>query len=106
MLAMQSLDNFRLSTYGLENGGLFHKKQQMLQSEQEMNDGNTSLVYQDSLTRRQEFCNIVNSIWGLNIWCEEVETSEGYGNERDDLNSKKEVEDGNNSGQDDSDVRE
>ena len=26
MLAMQSLDNFRLSTYGLENGGLFEKK--------------------------------------------------------------------------------
>ena len=27
LMAMQSLDNFRLSTYGLENGGLFEKKQ-------------------------------------------------------------------------------
>lgn len=26
LMAMQSLDNFRLSTYGLENGGLFEKK--------------------------------------------------------------------------------
>ena len=73
MLSLQSLDNFRLSTYGLENGGLFQKKQQMLQAEQAMNGGNVGLVMQDSLTIRQEFCDIVNSIWGLGI---SVEPSE------------------------------
>ena len=74
MLSMQSLDNYRLSTYGLENGGLFQKKAHILEAEQAVNGGNVGLVYQDSLTRRQEFCDIVNSIWGLGIWCEPSES--------------------------------
>jgi len=74
MLAMQSLDNFRLSTYGLENGGLFQKKAHMLEAEQAVNGGNVGLVYQDSLTRRQNFCDIINSIWGLGIWVEPSES--------------------------------
>ena len=108
MLALQSLDNFRLSTYGIANGGLFQKKQQMLQSEQEMNGGNVGLVYQDSLTIRQTFCDIVNSIWGLNIWCDQVETNEVNMNERDDIDRTKneEVSDEYNSGSNDSTVRE
>ena len=69
MLAMQSLDNFRLSTYGLENGGLFEKKAHITNAELGTNNSPVSMVYQDSLTLRQEFCLIVNSIWGLNIWC-------------------------------------
>lgn len=73
MLAMQSLDNFRLSTYGLENGGVFEKKAHTLGAEQQMNASNTGLVYQDGLSIRQNFCNIVNSIWGLGIWCEPSE---------------------------------
>ena len=35
--------------------------------------GQQSRVYQDGLTIRQNFCDIVNAIWGLGIW---VETSE------------------------------
>ena len=72
LLTMQSLDNYRLGLYGLENGGLFRKKAQMLQSEQAMAGENASvgLVMQDSLTLRQNFCDIVNSIWGLGIWCD------------------------------------
>ena len=69
LLAMQALENFRLSTYGLENGGLFEKKAHKLEEEQEMNDSTVGLVYEDGLAIRQNFCNIVNSIWGLNIWC-------------------------------------
>ena len=80
MLAMQSLDNFRLSTYGLENGGLFEKKQHILESENQVNQSNVGLILQDGLSIRQNFCNIVNSIWGLNIWCEPSE------NETTDLN--------------------
>lgn len=74
LLSMQALDNFRLSTYGLDNGGLFQKKSHMLEAEQRMNSSNIGLIMQDGLTNRQEFCNIINSIWGLGIWCEVSET--------------------------------
>lgn len=77
MLALQSLDNFRLSGYGLDNGGLFQKKAHMLQSEQDVNNTNIGLIYQDGLTIRQNFCNIVNSIWNLGIWCEPAENQVG-----------------------------
>lgn len=70
LLYMQAMDNYRLSLYGLKNGGLFQKKSHMLEAEQNMNDGNVGLVYQDGLTIRQRFCDIVNSIFGLGIWCE------------------------------------
>ena len=69
LLAMQSLDNYRLSLYGLDNGGLFQKKSHMLEAEQAMNTGNTGLVFRDSLQCRQDACTIINSIWGLNMWC-------------------------------------
>lgn len=70
LLYMQALDNYRLSLYGLKNGGLFQKKSHMLEAEQDMNDGNVGLVYEDGLTIRQRFCDIVNSITELGIWCE------------------------------------
>lgn len=90
LVAAQALDSFRLSLYGLPNGGLFQKKAHMLEAEQNMNSGTASLVLQDSLTNRQTFCNIVNSIWGLGIWCDINETitqmdkdgdGDAYGNE-------------------------
>ena len=70
LLAMQSLDNYRLSLYGLDNGGLFQKKSHMLEAEQEMNTGNIGLIQRDSLQYRQDFCTIANSLWGLDMWCE------------------------------------
>ena len=70
LLAMQSLDSFRLSLYGLDSGGIFQKKAHMLEAEQEMNAGNTGLVLQDSLNLRQNFATICNSIWGTAIWVE------------------------------------
>lgn len=69
LLAMQSLDNFRLSTYGLENGGLFQKKSHMLEAEQKTNSGMNSLVMRDCLYRRQHACNIINSVWGTGTYC-------------------------------------
>ena len=77
LMYMQALDNFRLSLYGLQTGGLFQKKSHMLESEQQMNEGNVGLVYQDGLTLRQKFCDIVNSIWGLGISCEASEVVTG-----------------------------
>lgn len=69
LLAMQALDNFRLSMYGIDNGGLFQKKAHELQSEADMAGGAVGLVYQDGLSIRQHFCDVVNSIWDTQIWC-------------------------------------
>lgn len=77
LMAMQALDNFRLSNYGIENGGLFEKKAHTLESEQAMNTGNTGIVYQDGLTIRQRFCCIANSLWGTAMWCEATEQAMG-----------------------------
>lgn len=75
LLAMQSLDNLRLSFHGAKNGGLFQKKAHMLGAEQEMNESNASRVLDDRLYQRQRFCDIVNSIWNLGIYCEPAETT-------------------------------
>lgn len=83
MLALQSLDNFRLSTYGLDNGGLFQKKSHMLEAEQEMNAGNTGLVAEDGLRNRQKFATIVNSIFGSAMWCEPSECTIGMDRDGD-----------------------
>lgn len=77
LLAMQSLDNYRLSLYGLDNGGLFQKKSHMLEAEQEMNNGNVGLIMRDGLQNRQDFCTLCNSLYGLNMWCEVSETALG-----------------------------
>ena len=77
LLALQSLDNFRLSGYGIDNGGLFEKKSHELQSQADLNGGPVGLVLQDGLSIRQNFCNIVNSIWDLDIWCEPAENIKG-----------------------------
>ena len=69
LLSLQSLDNLRLGTYGIDNGGLFQKKAHMLESESQGNQGNVKTVFQDGLSVRQHFCNIVNSIWGTSLWC-------------------------------------
>ena len=74
LLAMQSLDNYRLGLYGIENGGIFQKQQHILQIEQQMNAGNVGLKLRDGLQYRQEAASIANSIWGTQIWCEVSET--------------------------------
>ena len=83
MLALQSLDNFRLSLYGLDNGGLFQKKSHMLEAEQEMNAGNTGLVAEDGLRNRQYGATIANTIWGTSIWVEPSESTIGIDRDGD-----------------------
>lgn len=82
LLAMQALDNFRLSTYGLDNGGLFQKKSHILEAEQEMNSGCVGLINDDGLQNRQEFCTIINSVWAGSpdidfMWCVPNEVTMG-----------------------------
>ena len=74
MVALQGLDNLRLSMLGLDNGGIYEKKTVVTDSQMMMNYSPTSLIYQDGLTLRQNFCDIVNSLWGLGIWCEASES--------------------------------
>lgn len=73
MLAMQSLDNFRLSTYGISNGGLFEKKAHELNAENEMSNNINSLVLQDGLDIRKHFCEVANKVYNLNIQVESCE---------------------------------
>jgi len=97
MLAMQSLDNLRLSGYGIDNGGLFEKKAHELQTEADLNGGPVGLVLQDGLSIRQNFCNIVNSIWGIGMWCEPAENIMGADVNGDGLVYDRNIE-GENSG--------
>ena len=73
LLAMQALDNYRLSTHGLSNGGLFLKRAHMLEGEQEMQNSATSHVLIDGLERRLEFCDIANSVFGTQMYVEITE---------------------------------
>ena len=102
LLAMQALENLRLSTYGLENGGLFEKKAHKLETEQDMNDSTVGLVYADGLAIRQNFCNIVNSIWGTSIWCDVSESVIGSDIDGDGL--AYDENNGENSGEENSPV--
>ena len=77
LLTLQALDNYRLSLYGMDNGGLFQKKSHMLEAEQKMNTGNSGIILQDGLKQRVDFCDIANSIWGTSIYCEINETING-----------------------------
>ena len=77
LMYMQSLDNYRRSCYGLKSGGVFEKKAHELQSEAMVNQSNTDLIYNDGLKNRQKFCDLVNLIFGLLIWCEPSETAMG-----------------------------
>lgn len=64
LMAMQSMDNFRLGLHGIQNGGLFEKSQYINNSQTNMNyaGGDIGLTLQDGLNIRQNFANIVNSI--------------------------------------------
>ena len=75
LLALQSMDNIRLSAHGITNGGIFEKKAHLLETEAQMGNTDVGLVMQDNISCRQEFCTIVNSIWPLGIWYEASETT-------------------------------
>jgi len=83
LLAFQSLDNFRLSTYGIANGGVYEKKAHTLESENAINYSTVMSSYEDGLKQRQNSCDIINSIWGLNIWCDASEASLGVDRDGD-----------------------
>lgn len=75
LMALQSLDNLRLSTHGIDSGGLFQKKAHVLESENSMNAGHARSALDDGLMIRQHMCDIANAIWGIGMSCEISESA-------------------------------
>lgn len=69
--AYQAVHNLRMSLNGLPSSGVYDKSQYVNQGQTSLNMGSvdSSLVLQDRYSRRDEFCNIVNSIWPIWIDC-------------------------------------
>lgn len=62
-MAMQTVENFRLSLYGLDNSGLFTKKEHTNDSEVALN-ATADFPLQDGLLQRQHFCDTFNKVFG------------------------------------------
>lgn len=77
LLTMESLDNLRLSFLGIDNSGLFQKKAHMLQSEQDLNSGQSSLTLENDLRERQKALTIFNTMFGTSAWVEISENQLG-----------------------------
>lgn len=75
--AYSSIDNLRKLFLGMENQGVFEKKQQMLQVETEQTGQTTSMVYNDGLRQRQEFCVYMNALFGTMMWVEGAAEDQG-----------------------------
>ena len=68
--AAQAVRNLRLALNGIPTSGVYNKSQYVSTGEADLNaEGETdaALTFQDRYTRRDEFCNIVNSIWYIGI---------------------------------------
>ena len=99
LMTMQSIDNLRLGLYGLKNGGIFQKKSHVLESEESINDGDVESILQDGLAIRQNFCDIVNAVYGLGIYCEISDSSIGSDSNMDGKTSDEQDQTGSQSGQ-------
>lgn len=64
LMTMQSLDNFRMNSLGLEQGGIFEKSERKLVAEAEMSTSNAALTLNDCLLQRQKRADIMTALWG------------------------------------------
>lgn len=67
LVELESLDNIRMSFHGIPNGGIFQKKAHMLETEAQMNAGVADSALRDRLAYREDFCDLVNAVFGLGI---------------------------------------
>ena len=72
-LSLQSIDNFRLTSLGLDNVGVFEKQAHTLESENAVNTEKTSLIMTDGLTIREESVEIANKLFKLNMSVKKAE---------------------------------
>lgn len=76
MAAFQSLNNYRLSLYGLGDGSFYQKKAQMLNAEVGMlNRGTSNAQLDDGLMLRQHAADLCNYLWGTKMIWEISETA-------------------------------
>ncbi len=68
--SLQSVDNLRLKSLGIQNDGLIQKSQYQNIQEQSLDLNDSLQVYYNAFMERIKFSAIVNSIWGLNIYPE------------------------------------
>lgn len=64
MMGMNSINNLRLTSLGIDNSGSFEKQGTMLESEQSSGSAATSLILQDGLNNRQHFLELSNKLFG------------------------------------------
>lgn len=83
LTALQGLENFRCSSQGLNVGSILEKAEHMLNSEVTNTQGNTGLIMNDELSNCQMFCDIANSIWGLDMDANVSETITGVDSNMD-----------------------
>lgn len=62
-MAFQSIDNLRLSTYGIENNGVYEKQAHILESENQLNSSNKTMPQNDSYANRNNFVEIANTLF-------------------------------------------
>lgn len=68
--SLQSVDNLRLKSMGIQNDGMQQKSEYQNIQEQSMDISDALQVYWNSFLERIKFSAIVNSIWGLDIYPE------------------------------------
>lgn len=74
--AYQSIDNIRKSLIGISNSGTFQKMEHMTNMESDTNSSNSDAIRKNALRMRQEFCDLVNFYYDLDISVEEVEVED------------------------------
>ena len=69
LLMLQSLDNIRKSTYGIESGGIYDKKAYVNTMQTQLAGAGNQIgsALQDSFAIRNDFCMFVNIIFGTTI---------------------------------------
>lgn len=72
-----SQDNLRENLIGIENNGIFKKKERQLKGEQELEASSADLVYEDGLFNRQQAAERLNAMFGWNIECVESKVIQG-----------------------------
>lgn len=87
-----SLDNLRENTIGIENNGIFKKKERQLKGEMELEASSADLVYADGFENRLSAANLLNKMYGWNITVEESPAISGIQKDT----GEEEMVDGNN----------
>lgn len=65
--AYQSWDNLRKELIGIDNGGQFLKQEHMTDMENTLTGSEGNAILRNALRMRQEFCELVNHYYGLNM---------------------------------------